>query len=97
MLWNNRNYYHLDSMQFMQTMSLDTLNPGEFATIRAINAEDGLHQRLNALGFRVGKRIELVRRARFHGPLHVRIGATDIILRRTDAYRIRISQEAAAA
>lgn len=81
----------------MQTMSLDNLNPGEFATIRAINAEDGLHQRLNALGFRVGKRIELIRRGRFHGPLHVRIGATDVIMRRTEAHRIQISQEGAVA
>ncbi len=77
----------------MQVMSLDSLNPGEFATIRAINADDGLHQRMNALGFRVGKRVELVRRARFHGPLHVRLGATDVILRRTEAQRVQISPE----
>ncbi len=78
----------------MQTISLDTLGPGEYATIRAINAEDGLHQRLNALGFRIGKRIQMIRHARFQGPLHVRIGATDIILRRTEAHRIQITHEA---
>lgn len=76
----------------MSTHSLDNLNPGESAIIRSITAEEGLHQRLNALGFRVGKRIELVRRARFHGPLHVRIGTTDVILRSAEAHRIQISQ-----
>lgn len=77
----------------MITHSLDSLHPGEYATIRAIHAEEGLHQRLNALGFRIGKRIELVRRARFHGPLHVRIGTTDIILRSAEAHRIDITRE----
>lgn len=81
----------------MMTHSLDMLSPGECATIRAIDAEEGLHQRLNALGFRVGKRIELVRRARFRGPLHVRIGTTDVILRSAEAHRIRISTESATA
>lgn len=81
----------------MMTHSLDMLRPGECATIRSIDAEEGLHQRLNALGFRVGKRIELVRRARFRGPLHVRIGTTDVILRSAEAHRIRILTESAAA
>ncbi len=75
----------------MQTISLASLQPGEQATIRAINAEEGLFQRLTALGFRIGKRIELVRRARFAGPLHVRIGSTDIVLRETEARRIQIA------
>lgn len=81
----------------MDTLSLDNLHPGQSATIRAIEAESGLHQRLNALGFRVGKRIEMVRQARFRGPLHVRIGSTDVILRRSTAHCIRISQEPASA
>ena len=79
----------------MLTLSLDSLKPGESATIRAITAEDGLHQRLNALGFRIGKRIELIRRARFHGPRHVRIGTTVVIVRSAEADRIQISQDSA--
>jgi ferrous iron transport protein A len=75
----------------MQTISLASLQPGEQATIRSINAEEGLFQRLNALGFRIGKQIELVRRARFSGPMHVRIGSTDIVLRLSEAKRIHIS------
>lgn len=75
----------------MQTTSLASLQPGEQATIRAINAEEGLFQRLSALGFRIGKQIELVRRGRFSGPLHVRIGSTDIVMRQSEARRIQIS------
>lgn len=75
----------------MQTISLASLQPGEQATIRAINAEEGLFQRLTALGFRIGKRIDLIRRASFSGPLHVRIGSTDIVMRQSEACRILIS------
>ena len=69
---------------------LNTLNPGQHGVIHAIHAEQALHQRLNAMGFRIGKKIELIRRASFNGPLHVRIGATDIILRGIDAQRIQL-------
>lgn len=70
---------------------LNELTPGEFGIIESIDAEQGLHQRLNALGFRVGKKIELIRRASFNGPLHVRIGTTDIILRDAEAQRIQLN------
>ncbi len=71
---------------------LSSLRPGEFATIQAIHAEDTLSQRLAALGFRIGKKIELIRRASFNGPMHVRIGTTDVILRSSEAALIHITQ-----
>ncbi len=74
----------------LNDIKLDTLNPGDHGVIHAIHAEQALHQRLNAMGFRIGKKIELIRRASFNGPLHVRIGATDIILRGIDAARIQL-------
>jgi ferrous iron transport protein A len=70
---------------------LNSLKPGEVGTILAIQAEQALYQRLNALGFRIGKKIELIRRASFNGPLHVRIGTTDIILRGIEAQRIQLN------
>jgi len=69
---------------------LNNLQPGEHGIIHAIHAEQALHQRLNAMGFRIGKKIELIRRASFNGPLHVRIGATDIIMRDVEAKRIQL-------
>ena len=73
---------------------LYNLKSGDLATISGINtaaAEQSLYQRLMALGFRVGKQIKVMRKASFNGPLHVRIGATDIILRESEAKLIQIS------
>lgn len=72
--------------------TLTHLQPGQHATIQAIHAEEQLFHRLAALGFRIGKKIELIRRASFNGPLHVRIGSTDIILRPAEASHIQISR-----
>jgi len=72
------------------TQNLSSLKPGETALISNIDADNSLFHRLAALGFRTGKRVELVRCASFNGPLHVRIGSTDIILRRTEASRIQV-------
>ena len=74
---------------------LSSLHPGDSAIIRAISTEEGLHHRLLALGFRIGKEVHLVRRAWFRGPLQVRIGTTEVIMRRTDADKIRVSRRPA--
>jgi len=74
------------------TIKLSTLSPGEAATLVAIHTEEPLHQRLLAMGFRTGKRIELIRCARFSGPLQVRIGTTDILLRRKEAEKIMVQK-----
>ncbi|HMC13070.1 MAG TPA: FeoA family protein [Gallionellaceae bacterium] len=81
-----------DSTAIMSAVTLSTLAPGETATIVAIHTEEPLHQRLLAMGFRTGKRIELIRRARFAGPLQVRIGTTDILLRRIEAEKIIVQK-----
>ncbi|MDP3678619.1 MAG: FeoA family protein [Methylotenera sp.] len=70
---------------------LSQLETGQYAVISAIEAEESLFHRLSALGFRVGKPLSIIRRANFNGPLHVRLGTTDIILRITDAARIRVN------
>lgn len=72
--------------------NLSELSPGESALISHIEAEESLFHRLAGLGFRVGKKIELVRCASLGGPLHVRIGSTDIIIRRAEASRIQVKQ-----
>jgi ferrous iron transport protein A len=72
----------------MSSFTLAHLQPGDTANIVTIRAEEALHQRLQALGFRSGKQIELIRKASFSGPLQVRIGTTDILLRRNEAEKI---------
>ncbi len=76
----------------MPAITLATLHPGDLATIVAIHAEEALHQRLLALGFRSGKQVELIRKASFSGPLQVRIGTTDILLRRSEAAKITVKK-----
>lgn len=49
-----------------------------------------LHQRLLALGLRTGKQVQVMRSAPFSGPLQVRVGATDILIRRRDAAHIQV-------
>lgn len=71
--------------------SLSQLETGQRAVISAIEADESLFHRLSALGFRVGKPLSIMRRANFNGPLHVRLGTTDIILRITDAARIKVN------
>lgn len=79
----------------MSDVRLSALKPGESAVIDGISADELLHHRLTALGFRIGKEISVIRRGWFKGPLQIRIGTTEIIMRRIDAEKIRISPLAA--
>ncbi|MES2013966.1 MAG: FeoA family protein [Pseudomonadota bacterium] len=72
-------------------LPLSQLPLGQNATISAIEADESLFHRLSALGFRVGKPLSIIRQANFNGPLHVRLGTTDVILRTIDASRIRVN------
>jgi len=67
------------------TMTLNRLHPGESGTILALEASEELYQRLVALGLCIGKSVRLLRRARFGGPLHVRVGTTELMLRTREA------------
>lgn len=71
--------------------SLSALRSGEFATITALDAHNELYLRLTAMGFRIGKQIQLLRSGAFSGPLHVRIGTTDIMLRRSEGERVKVT------
>jgi ferrous iron transport protein A len=76
----------------MSNHTLAAMHPGDIATILSIHAEEALHKRLLALGFRSGKKIELIRKASFSGPVQVRVGTTDIMLRRSEAAKIHIEK-----
>lgn len=77
----------------MSHLSLNALQPGESAIISGVSADETLHHRLTALGFRVGREIQLVRRGWFRGPLQLRIGTTELIMRRADADKVRIASQ----
>lgn len=72
-------------------MSLNQVPNGYAATITGIQAEEHLLQRMVALGLRRGRRVKVIRRANHQGPLHIRIGTTEIMIRRGDAAAVRVT------
>jgi ferrous iron transport protein A len=64
---------------------LSQLSPGQQGVIAAVDGPEGLRQRLAALGFRAGRGVVVLRRASLRGPLHVRLGTTDVALRPAEA------------
>jgi ferrous iron transport protein A len=71
---------------------LNELLPGDDATVAAVEGDAPLRQRLAALGVRPGRPLRLVRRGALTGPLHVRLGTTDVILRRRHAHAILVQR-----
>lgn len=78
-------------------LTLNRLDPGQCGTILSLEAGEELHQRLVALGLGIGNSVRLLRRARFGGPLHIRVGMTELMLRRREANRIHLAYENPAA
>lgn len=70
--------------------SLDLLHPNQIGIITAIEASAELTRRMSALGLRLGRWVEVVRIAPWHGPIQIRIGHTELMIRRVDAAKINI-------
>lgn len=71
--------YHLADLQSEHT-----------AVIANLDMSPGVHQRLLALGFRQGRQVKMLRRSWLSGSVHVRVGTTEVMLRRRDAQNIAI-------
>jgi ferrous iron transport protein A len=63
---------------------------GKAARICGIEGEEELRARMFALGLRTGREVAVIRRARFSGPLQIRIGSTDLVVRRNEARLIHL-------
>jgi len=63
---------------------------GRCGTIVHINADADLAARMSALGLSPGRRVRVIRRSPFHGPIQVRTGQTDLIIRRSEADFIQV-------
>lgn len=81
----------------MMTLTLDELPTDCFAIVSALDLDFAVRERLGALGLRIGRSLHVVRRIGVSGPLQVRIGHTDLILRNADASRIRVELPSTAA
>jgi ferrous iron transport protein A len=66
-------------------LTLDQLAPDHSASITSVHASGMAGERMAALGLIPGKRVAMLRRAPFGGPLHLAIGPTELMIRRADA------------
>jgi ferrous iron transport protein A len=71
-----------------EALTLDHFQVGEQGKIASLQADTDLKQRLAALGMRGGATVQVLRKASFGGPVHVRIGTTEVIMRLNEAKRI---------
>ncbi len=72
-------------------MTLEQLPTGMRACITTIQGEEGLRSRMFALGLRSGREVAVIRQAALGGPLHIRVGSTDLMIRRKEANLIRLA------
>jgi ferrous iron transport protein A len=77
-----------------QSLPLADLKPGDGGVIARLKVDEALYQRLSAMGLRIGRPIRVIRQAAMAGPIQVRVGFTDLILRRADALNICVSPAA---
>ncbi|MGB5261003.1 MAG: FeoA family protein [Gammaproteobacteria bacterium] len=73
-------------------LNLSCLRKGESACITGIHAPDDIRQRLQSMGLRTGREAEVIRCSR-QGPMQIRVGSIDLIMRRCDAARVNITTE----
>lgn len=71
-------------------MKLSDLNTGKAATIDFIHGSASLKARIKAMGLSIGQEVVIVRRAVMNGPLQVRVGNTDLLIRQDQADLIYI-------
>lgn len=76
----------------MKCISLADLAAAQPAIVRSLRLEFRIRERLAALGLRLGRRVEVVRRSGRAGPIQVRIGHTDVVLRAGEAASIDVEE-----
>jgi ferrous iron transport protein A len=73
-------------------MTLNLLQAGEVAKIASVSADEALKARIHGLGLRIGQEVAVIRRARMGGPLQIRVGHTDILMRPEQANLIKLAK-----
>ena len=76
----------------MNESALDELRPGEAGHIVSLDRNHPLRRRLLELGFVRGAKVVVVRRAPLGDPVELRVGSSDLALRRADLHGIRVRQ-----
>lgn len=71
-------------------MLLSHAKAGQSCQIQHIHLDKELVNHLAALGLRVGSKVTALRRGFFRGPLHIRTGSTELMLRVDLARHIQV-------
>jgi ferrous iron transport protein A len=74
-------------------MPLSSVNEGVLVRVRSLPSHPVLHQRLLALGVRPGAEIEVLRRGRPGGILHLACGFVEFMLRHDHAHELDVVPE----
>ena len=74
----------------MSETTLDTLQPGEAAHIVGLTPGHALRRRMMELGLIRGAKVSVLRSAPMGDPVELRIGGTDLALRRADLMAVRV-------
>ena len=60
---------------------LDQLQPQVPAIVLAVDGQPEHVERLSAFGILPGQMLQILRQAPWHGPLHLQVGGTELLLR----------------
>lgn len=71
-------------------MTLDQAEVGASVKVLALSFDEELSRRINALGIKVGSTLTILRKATFNGPIHIRVGSTELMMRVTQATLIDV-------
>jgi Fe2+ transport system protein FeoA len=71
-------------------VTLDSLTLGAWARVTQINSEPAWRERLAGLGLLPGSQVQLVQRLGRRGPLKLRVGRTEFVMRPAEAAQIRV-------
>ena len=74
----------------MAATTLDTLIPGQTATVTAVTGDPAVVQRLAEFGLFEGEAVELLGRAPLGDPIEVRVGQSRISLRLAEARGVSV-------
>ncbi|BCL77398.1 hypothetical protein JHS3_31340 [Jeongeupia sp. HS-3] len=74
------------------TLTLSQLLPQNPARVNVVGTTAELTHRLAALGLRPGREVEVIRRGWLGGPLQLKVGGTEFMLRRAEAALIEVSE-----
>lgn len=71
-------------------MTLESLMAGSAARITEVGLDGALRERLAALGVAAGREVKVVQRVGRSGPIKLRAGRTELVMRPAEAGRIQV-------